>query len=74
MSPSFKNPTSQAEFDEREKNLDTKAVLTILYSLRGKKAQATRALDEEIKFYEAVIELRKAREKNPEATIEWDPK
>lgn len=71
MTPTFVPPKDNKEFLERQEKIETQAVTSLLYALNVKRAQATHALDVEIAFYEAILKLRKLREKDPEANVDY---
>jgi protein tyrosine phosphatase len=70
MDSKFVPPTTKEEFLERAKKVPLAGALGVLNSLKQRRASMVRALDQEILFYEKVVELNKVGED----AVEWGDK
>lgn len=70
MESKFVSPKNKQEFLERAKKVPLSGALGVLNSLKHRRASMVRSIDEEIFFYEKVLELAK----NGEDKVEWGEK
>lgn len=61
MDSKFNPPKDQAEFEKRAEGVELKAALAVKNSLLQRRASAVRALDVEIEYYDAVIDLKSGK-------------
>jgi len=62
MDSKFVPPKNKAEFLERAKKVPVVGALGVLNSLKHRRESLVRAIDQEILFYEKVVELNKVGE------------
>lgn len=67
MDSKFVPPATKAEFLERAKKVPLQGALGVLNSLKHRRASLIRSVDQEIHFYEKVVELNKVGEEK----LEW---
>lgn len=70
MDSKFVPPVNKAEFLERAKKVELRGALGVLNALKNRRASVTRAIDQEIYFYDKIVELNKIGEEK----IEWGDK
>lgn len=59
MQPTFKKPETREEFLKRADEIDVSGAKSILSTLYQRRAQLVKSIDEEIEFYQQVLNRKK---------------